>query len=125
MGHDSSSNAKDNLTPRNVVISGSVSAPGTVTYTIETGGFHQPVVYAAGIEPGDVPVPPFPPNMFLSSTDPTVLAAGQIAKAPLHMPAQPTVTWTTSFTRPGKYLVICNLTPHFGFFNMYGWVTVK
>jgi hypothetical protein len=29
------------------------------------------------------------------------------------------------FTEPGRYLVICNLRPHFQEFNMYGWVTVK
>lgn len=30
-----------------------------------------------------------------------------------------------SFSQPGKYLVICNLTPHFSFFKMYRWVIVK
>ncbi len=56
-GHDASSNAKDNLIPWTVVISG----PGSVTFAID--GFHQPVVYEAGTAPGDIAVPAFPPNL--------------------------------------------------------------
>jgi len=118
-GHDASSNAKDNLTPRTVVI----SALGSVAYTIERDGFHQPVVYAAGTEPGDIAVPAFPPEFFITNPG-APPAFPQIAKGPLHEPGTPEVTWTTSFTEPGRYLVICNLTPHFGFFKMYGWVVV-
>ncbi|HET9241939.1 MAG TPA: hypothetical protein VFN99_00760 [Gaiella sp.] len=117
-GHDASSNGEDNVIPRTVVI----SAPGTVRFDIEQFGFHQPVVYAAGIQPGDIAVPAFPPNLLLSP--PVGLTPGQIAKGPLHEPGMPPVSWTTSFSAPGKYLVICNLTPHFAFFNMYGWVIV-
>ena len=51
--------------------------------------------------------------------------APEIAKGPLHAPGTPAVSWTASFSEPGRYLVICNLTPHFGFFKMYGWVIVK
>ena len=29
------------------------------------------------------------------------------------------------FNVPGRYLVICNLRPHFTEFDMYGWVNVK
>ena len=116
-GHDASSNAKDNLIPRTVVISG----PGSVTFDID--GLHQPVVYAAGIDPGDITVPAFPPNFFV--TPPAgPLAPGQIARGPLNEPPA-TASWTTSFGAPGKYLVICNITPHFSFFKMYGWVIVK
>ena len=116
-GHDASSNAMDNMIPRTVVI----SAPGSVTFDI--AGFHQPVVYAAGITPDDIAVPAFPPNLFV--TPPAgPLSPGQIARGPLNEPPA-TQSWTTSFGAPGKYLVICNLTPHFGFFNMYGWVVVQ
>ena len=116
-GHDASSNAKDNLIPRTVVISG----PGSVTFAID--GFHQPVVYEAGTAPGDIAVPAFPPNLFV--TPPAgPLAPGQLARGPLNEPPA-TQSWTTDvFDTPGRYLVICNLTPHFGFFKMYGWVIV-
>ncbi len=119
-GHDASSNAKDNLTPRTVVI----SAPGSVMYDIERFGFHQAVVYAAGTEPNDIAVPAFPANFFITAPGaPAVLP--EIAKGPLHEPGTPPVSWTASFSQPGKYLVICNLIPHFDFFKMYGWVIVK
>ena len=39
-----------------------------------------------------------------------------------------TGTWTTApttFDEPGRYLVLCNFTPHFAEFDMYGWVNVK
>jgi hypothetical protein len=29
------------------------------------------------------------------------------------------------FKEPGRYLVLCNLRPHFQEFNMYGWVNVE
>ena len=118
-GHDASSNAKDNLIPRTVVI----SAPGTVRFDIEQFGFHQPVVYAAGTQPGDVAVPAFPQNFFITLPGAPPVAP-EIAKGPLHEPGAPPVSWPMSFATPGKYLVICNLIPHFSFFKMYGWVIV-
>ena len=32
---------------------------------------------------------------------------------------------TYTFDEPGKYLVICNITPHFEESKMWGWVIVK
>jgi hypothetical protein len=119
-GHDASSNAKDNLIPRTVVLSG----PGSVTFRID--GFHQPIVYEAGTVPADVDPPPFPPEENIFVTPPAgPLAPGQLDRGPLNEPPT-TQSWTTDvFDEPGRYLVICNITPHFAFFNMYGWVIVK
>jgi hypothetical protein len=30
-----------------------------------------------------------------------------------------------TFSTPGRYLIICNVTPHFAVDHMYGWVDVK
>lgn len=109
-GHDQSSNAKDNLIPRTVVI----SSGGSVTFEIE--GFHQPAVYQAGTSPEDIAVPAT--GTFVND------ANGQIALAPLNRP--PAVSsFTMTFAEPGTYLVICNVRTHFALFNMYGWVVVN
>ena len=116
-GHDQSSNAKDNLTPRTVVI----AAGGSVTF--EIAGFHQPAIYQAGTTPADI-VPttaPTPPPGRVN--DPN----GRLALAPLNIPPA-TTSWTSpagTFAEPGRYLVICNIRPHFVTFEMYGWVIVQ
>lgn len=111
--HDSSSNARDNLIPRTSVI----SAGGNVTFDV--AGFHQPAVYEAGTAPGDINVPPFPVPFNLFIDDPNGrLALGAPVPGPWTPPAN-------TFDTPGRYLVLCNVTPHFAFFNMYGWVIVK
>jgi hypothetical protein len=111
--HDSSSNARDNLIPRTSVI----SAGGNVTFVV--AGFHQPAVYRAGTQPDDITVPPFPPNLFIDdSTNRLALGPPAGAQGPWTPPAG-------TFATPGRYLIICNVTPHFAIDNMYGWVTVK
>jgi hypothetical protein len=110
--HDSSSNARDNLIPRTSVI----SAGGNVTFDV--AGFHQVAIYEPGVTPDDIIVPPFPPesNIFINdSTDRLFLGA----------PGASVTSPPGTFATPGKYLLICNVTPHFAFFNMYGWVIVK
>ncbi len=111
--HDSSSNARDNLIPRTSVI----SAGGNVTFNV--AGFHQPAVYAAGTTPDDIDVPPFPVpfNLFINDANGR-LALGAPVEGAWTPPAD-------TFDTPGRYLVLCNVTPHFAFFNMYGWVIVK
>ena len=130
--HDSSPNATDNLIPRTSVI----SAGGNVTF--EVAGFHQVmglltlpgVRHVAVVEidcrtlpgttPDDIVVPPFPPNLFINFDGGLLLAAGP--------PAGVEGSWTPptgTFAAPGRYLVLCNVTPHFAIDNMYGWVTVK
>ncbi|HEV8636464.1 MAG TPA: hypothetical protein VG370_19750 [Chloroflexota bacterium] len=109
-GHDQSSNAKDNLIPRTVVI----SSGGSVTFEID--GFHQPAVYQAGTSPEDIAVPST--GLFVND------ANGRLALAPLNRPPA-TSSFPMTFAEPGTYLVICNVRPHFALFNMYGWVVVK
>ena len=111
--HDSSPNATDNLIPRTSVI----SAGGNVTFVV--AGFHQPAVYRAGTEPEDITVPAFPPNLFIN--DPT----NRLALGPAAGVQGPWTPPAGTFSTPGRYLVLCNVTPHFAFVNMYGWVIVK
>jgi len=115
-GHDSSFNVGENLVPRTVVI----SEGGSVTFEID--GFHQVAVYKAGTTPDDITVPAFPPNLFIN--DPN----GRVALGPLNAAPPATTSWTTpagTFSTPGRYLVLCNVTPHFAVAKMYGWVEVK
>jgi plastocyanin len=111
VGHDSSANATFSLFPRTSVI----SAGGNVTFEVE--GHHQVAVYEAGTTPDDIAVPAFPPNFFINDSD------GRLALGPETPPGSPTFTQT--FATPGRYLILCNITPHFRDFDMYGWVIVK
>ena len=117
-GHDASSNAKDNLVPRTVVI----GEGGNVTFNIFTfAGFHQPMIYEPGTTPDDITLQPFPAVPFLNDQD------GLLVTGPA-VPTGGSQTWTPpagTFSEPGRYLLICNFNPHFQFFNMYGWVQVK
>jgi len=106
-------NAQDNMIPRTSVI----SQDGEVTFDI--AGFHQPMIYEPGTRPEDIDVPAFPP-------DPTIDESEGLVEAgpPLGTEGE----WTTdegTFSAPGKYLVLCNFTPHFAFAKMYGWIDVK
>ena len=111
--HDSSSNATDNLIPRTSVI----SAGGNVTFSI--AGFHQVAVYRAGTQPEDITVPAFPPNLFIN--DPT----NRLALGPAAGTQGPWTPPAGTFSTPGRYLILCNVTPHFAVDSMYGWVIVK
>jgi hypothetical protein len=115
--HDNSGNGKFNLIPRTVTI----AEGGSVTYDILVRfGIHQPAVYEPGTTPDDIVIQgPFP---FVN--DP----AGRVALGPAVPAATGTDTWPTpagTFDEPGRYLVLCNFTPHFAEFDMYGWVNVK
>ena len=117
MEHDESGNGKFNLIPRSVTI----PAGGRVTYDILVRfGVHQPAVYEAGTTPDDIDIQgPFP---FINDPD------GRIELGPAVNVATGTGTWTTApatFEKPGRYLILCNFTPHFAEFNMHGWVNVK
>src|SRR5262249_52798220 len=117
--HDRSSNAKDNLFPRTVVI----AQGGTVTYRVD--GLHRPAVYRPGTAPGDVDttaletlIPALPP--FIAD------AQAPARRGSLRTPPQ-VVAWTPpagTFAQPGRYLVICTFLPHFET-GRYGWVEVK
>ena len=110
--HDASFNAQDNVIPRTAVI----SAGGTVTFDVQ--GFHWPVIYGPGTKPSDIAVPAFPPesNIFIDDFGNSDFVGA--APGP--------VSWTSpALTQPGKYLMICNVTPHFAFAKMYGTIIVK
>jgi plastocyanin len=119
--HDSSFRAYDKLNPRTVKI----SAGGSVNF--ELVGFpHQVAVYNLGVGPEDVQVPPFGPpddpnfeNLFINADSTGLKFLGASPFGP------PQGTETVTFAAPGKYLMICNFTPHFAFAKMYGWVDVK
>lgn len=118
-GHDASTHAQDAMQPRTVVI----SAGGVVTFHIEA--FHNVAIYEDGTQPEDIDTSqlepagtpfPFPPLV----NDPS----GRLARTDLALPgtAGP-FEWT--FDTPGRYLVICEVLPHFTDGDMYGWVIVQ
>ena len=123
-GHDHSSQAKDLLIPRTVVI----PVGGQVTFEIDP--FHRVNIYRAGTAPGDIDVsklidfqsgPVFIPKFVID--DPT----NRIAQGPAFQFAIDQ-TWTTplgTFNTPGRYLVMCSFLPHFAVNDMYGWVIVQ
>jgi plastocyanin len=116
--HDQSVHAKDDLTPRTVVI----DAGGTVTFEVPAN-VHQLAIYHPGKEPGDVntglvtaapaPCPPVP-----LINDPVM------RKTMESRPCFQAWSHTEMFSTPGKYLVICTFVPHFEV-GMYGWVIVR
>lgn len=119
--HDASFHAYDKINPRTVTI----SAGGSVSFAM-LGFPHQVAVYNPGIGPEDIAVPAFPPedNIFIGdSTGRKFLGTPPFGPGAPPPGTQPTESVT--FTTPGKYLMICNITPHFAFAKMYGWIDVK
>ena len=120
-GHDQSAHAPDSLVPTNVVI----DAGGTVTFNAV--GIHQISIYQPGKAPEDVVTsnqvampagcPPLPPFRI---DDPV----GRIPINGQNPTGCGNRTYTHTFADPGKYLVICDVAPHFAI-KMYGWVTVR
>ena len=125
--HDRSFHAFDKIVPKTVVI----AAGGSVTFNVAP--FHWVAIYEPGVGPDDltitpatlddlaVPFPPFVLTDFIIN-DPTnrVVRGPALAFAPS--------TWTTpagTFDTPGKYLVICQVLPHFAGAKMYAYVDVK
>jgi plastocyanin len=117
-GHDQSGHAKDNLTPRTVVI----DAGGSVTFEVPPD-VHQIAIYDNGKEPGAV------------NTSAVTAGPAGCPPVPLINDAVMRLVFKTgscfqpwSYTHPfpnaGKYLVICTFRPHFQN-GMYGWVTVR
>lgn len=115
--HDQSPNAQFNLAPRTSV----VAAGESVTFNYGGGGpadkivRHQVAVCALGVGPDDVVLPGGNPPPLLIN-DPQCVTYGPPATSG-HV--------DVTFPAPGRYLVICNLRPHFVEFDMYGWVNVK
>ena len=104
---DRSFHAKDRVIPGAIA----VSAGTNVNFDVE--GFHQVAIYEVGVKPKDIePVAAdFP--MVNDANDRLFLSAGPFLDA------------SFEFNEPGKYLVICNITPHFEESQMWGWVNVR
>ncbi len=103
---DHSFHAVDRVQPGAVRI----EAGDTVEFDVE--GFHQVAVYEPGIRPKDIEPNPatFP---FLNDPD------GRIALGGVE------TDFEYTFEEPGKYLVLCNITPHFEESQMWAWVLVS
>ena len=122
--HDRSTQAKDLLIPRTVVI----DAGGQVSFEIDP--FHRVNVYRVGTSADDIDLsklinfssgPVFIPNFVIDD------ATNRIAQSP-PFSFNMIQTWTTpagTFNTPGRYFVMCNFLPHFAANDMYGWVIVR
>jgi plastocyanin len=109
-----------------------IKAGGSVNFII--GGFHVVAIYDDGTQPGDIntnltilpAIPPVPPGAppgppiiddpnrrIYRGLDPTLLPLG----------TQQDRVEVVNFDRPGTYLVICAVLPHFAE-GMYGYVRV-
>jgi plastocyanin len=112
-----------------------IKAGGVVNFVL--AGFHQIFVYLPGTTPDDI-VPSFPPNLFINEfhnlyyaginpdgANPVPVPAG-IPSGSAAAPVSNNRNRTESvvFAEPGKYLVICNVAPHF-IEGMYAWVKVS
>ncbi len=100
-----------------------IKVGGTVNFVI--AGFHQVIVYDHGTQPGDINtnlviaptgpgnIPPLlindPNNRIYNGLDPSLLPQDRVE--------------VVQFDKPGLYLVICGVLPHFRE-GMYGFVRV-
>lgn len=116
--HDASFHATDAVQPRTVVI----AAGGTVSFLVAEA--HKIAIYEPGVTPRDIdatnlesPGTPFPFPPIIND------ATGRIVRDGLVF--GPAVPFSWTFDQPGKYLVICEVLPHFVESKMYGWVDVK
>ena len=123
--------ANDHILPQTVEI----KKGGVVNFIL--AGFHQIFVYLPGTRPEDIK-PSFPPNLFINEFNNLYYAginpdgANPVpppASVPSGSAAGPVSnnrnrTESVSFSEPGKYLVICNVAPHF-IGGMYAWVKVS
>lgn len=124
--HDQSAHAKDNIVPGTVTI----TVNSTVTFNVPAA-VHQVRIYKPGTEPEDI-----------NTSNLTTLAAfagcagNPVVNAPLvindtnnleaaiPIPCFTPTSVSHTFTKPGKYLVICGFLPHFQT-GMYAWIEVK
>jgi plastocyanin len=89
-----------------------VKAGGVVNFVV--AGFHQIFVYLPGRGPGDIVVPPAP-ALFIND----LAGIYYQGPAPNVPPANPAISnaqnrvESVSFDQPGRYLVLCNVRPHF------------
>ena len=111
-----------------------VKRGGVVNFVV--AGFHQIFVYKPGTKPEDLTVPAFPPNLFINDFDNLYYLGINPGPNPPPNPLPPGVppqpagvvgpenrVESVSFSTPGTYLVICNVTPHFND-GMFAYVEV-
>ena len=105
-----------------------VQAGGVVNFNV--AGFHQIFVYNPGKGPEDVVPNADPMSLFIN--DLAGLYYRGLAPAGGPPPGIPVTTnpsnasnrlESVSFSKPGKYLVICNVAPHFAD-GMWAWIHV-
>lgn len=101
-----------------------IKAGGTVNFII--AGFHQVIVYDDGTQPGDIDTsitvlpstePPTPPPPLIADPDRRIYRGLDPSLQPADR------VEVVHFERPGTYLVICGVLPHFQT-GMYGFVRV-
>lgn len=98
-----------------------IKAGGAVNFIIS--GFHAPTIYDAGTQPDDInpdlqlAIPPVavplindPTNRIFRGVDPRTVSQDRVE--------------SVSFHKPGTYLVICAVHPHFVNDKMFGFVKV-
>lgn len=118
--------ANHHVLPRTIEI----KAGGVVNFAV--AGFHQIIVYQPGIQASDIVAPAFPPNLFMNYNLGTAYYVGiNPRNANAGTPAAPATVFngdnrieSVSFSQPGVYLVLCNVTPHFND-GMYAYVKVS
>lgn len=104
------------------LIPGSVAIADEGTVNFQRNGFHQVLVFKPGTKPQDL----VPANSRVVGTSPVLPCDGAACPTGIHaIRAQGSGgTQSVTFTEPGRYLVICNITTHFNQ-NMWGWVNVN
>jgi hypothetical protein len=103
---DASFHAVDKIVPGGLAIQAGTQVNFDVT------GFHAVSIYSPGKTPSDVNVDP---SAFPFVNDPV----GRIAAGAL------LTDFSYTFAASGKYLVICEVAPHFEEANMWIWVNVQ
>lgn len=107
-----------------------VTVPAVVNF--EIAGFHWPWVYVPGVTVQEVQanLPAFPPNLFINyevvmNGVSNVFARGVDPTAANPAPLSNAQNRVESFAFPkaGRYLVICNVNPHFRD-GMFAWINV-
>jgi hypothetical protein len=113
-----------------------IKAGGAVNFNI--GGFHQVIVYDDRTQPDDidaaltttttgptpspaVPLIDDPQHRIYRGLDPSLQPLDR-GSPPAFLQDRVEVVY---FPKPGKYLVICGVQPHFVNDGMYGFVTVR
>lgn len=103
---NASFHAKDRIVP------GAIGITTGTTVNFDVAGFHQVAIYEVGVKPQDIE-----PNgatfPFVNDSDDRIFLGAPLTDA------------NYQFTEAGKYLVICNVTPHFEEAQMWGWVNVR